>query len=319
MREHPGITEALTMARLQQRCAYGANATMRKAFSRRVREGVLLTPFRNVFIEHEHWNQLSRCEQTLYIARTLSILHERWVFAGLTAADVHGLDHSWRLHDGSVQIVDAKRSGKISNQRIERIYKATVTMQSVGGIQVTDMTSTVIDCCLRLSFEQSLPIVDAALRKGMSKESLTERLSSTAPRNEHLSRLLRYADGASENGGESWVRAKILAMGFAKPELQVEFVSPRNHRQRYRVDFLWRLYDGRIIVLEFDGTRKYVDPDMTNGRTIRQVVERQIQRDRELRQAGVTTIVHCFIDEVSTQLFEKLTSAGVPWVGRPFD
>ena len=279
----------------------------------------MLSPFRNVFIEHERWNRLSRCEQTRYTARTLSILHERWVFASLTAADVHGLDHSWRLHDGNVQIIDAKRSGKISSQHIERIYKATVTMQSVGGIQVTDMASTVIDCCLKLTFDQSLPIVDAALRKGLTKESLQERLSPTAQRNEHFNRLLHYADGGSENGGESWVRAKILTMGFAKPELQVEFVDPDNPRQRYRVDFLWRLYDGRIIVLEFDGTRKYVDPDMTNGRTIRQVVERQIQRDRVLQQAGVTTIVHCFIDEVSTQLFEKLTSAGVPWVGRPFD
>ncbi|NMM92868.1 hypothetical protein [Bifidobacterium oedipodis] len=318
MKKHLGVAAALAEARRQQRCAYGSDATLRKAFSRRVRNGELISPFRNVFIERDVWNQLSNCERTRYATRTLSILHDHWVFAGLTAADIHGLDHSWRLHNGSVQIVDGKRSGFISQQRIERLYKATVPTVSVGGMIVTDVVCTVIDCCLALPFDQALPIVDSALRNGLTIETLQARCLSLTDGRDDMNRLLKYADARSENGGESWVRAMIVTMGFAQPELQVEFENPDNPYQRYRVDFLWRIHDGRIIVLEFDGTRKYVDPNMTNGRAIRQIVEQQLERDRVLRQAGATTIVHCFLDEVPTQLFDKLKAAGVPWIGRPF-
>lgn len=315
MKKHPKVAAALAQARQRQRCAYGSSAALRKAFNRRVHEGELVSPLRNLFIESDVWSQLSRCDQTRYIARTLSILHEQWVFAGLTAADLHGLSHSWRLHNGNVQIVDSNRSGTISGQRIERLYKPTVSAVRANDIPVTDMSTTVIDCCMRLPFDQALPIVDSALRNGLTVNMIQECVGDHA----HMNRLLEYGDALSENGGESWVRAKIIAMGFARPELQVEFTNPDPPYQRYRVDFLWRIHDGRIVVLEFDGIRKYSDPAMTKGRTVRQVVEQQIERDHVLRQAGVTEIVHCFLDEVTEHLFERLRAAGVPWMGRPFD
>lgn len=37
---------------------------------------------------------------------------------------------------------------------------------------------------------------------------------------------LMHADGRSENGGESVVRAIILELGFAEPDLQVEIEDP---------------------------------------------------------------------------------------------
>lgn len=322
MKEHREVRTALENARKNHCCAFGRNAAMRRALNRRFKAGELISPFRNTFVEREIWNQLNGCERTCYAARTLSQLHSHWVFAGLTAADFHGLSHSWRLHNGNVYIADSKRSGFISRQRIERIYESSIRATVIDRVNVTDIESTVIACGLRFPFNHALSIIDAALRNGMSIKTLRERCEalSIADR-ERLNRLMRYASGKSENGGESWVRATLITMGFAPPELQVEFANPDHPDQRYRVDFLWRLYDGRLIVLEFDGMRKYSDSDMTHGRSVQQVVEHQIERDRALRQAGVTTILHCYYAEVNDQavLFSKLREAGVPWVGSPFD
>ena len=37
---------------------------------------------------------------------------------------------------------------------------------------------------------------------------------------------MAYADGRSENGGESIVRGIMIDLGFALPELQVEIEDP---------------------------------------------------------------------------------------------
>ena len=60
----------------------------------------------------------------------------------------------------------------------------------------------------------------------------------------------------------------------------------------YRVDFVWKLDDGRVIVAEYDGTQKYVDPAMTDNRSIQEVVAKERARDEGLKRAGATEIVH---------------------------
>lgn len=67
-----------------------------------------------------------------------------------------------------------------------------------------------------------------------------------------------HADGRSENGGESVVRAIILELGFAEPDLQVEIEDPLNPGTYKRVDYYWLLEDGRAIVGELDGFEKYL-------------------------------------------------------------
>lgn len=49
--------------------------------------------------------------------------------------------------------------------------------------------------------------------------------------------IASYADGLSENGGESRFRAFFIAYGFPVPELQVEFRDPLDPSQVFRVDF----------------------------------------------------------------------------------
>lgn len=127
-------------------------------------------------------------------------------------------------------------------------------------------------------------------------------------------RLVHYADPLSENGGESLCRAIFIEYGLETPVLQHEFADPLNPAKVARADFTWRTADGRIIVLEYDGMRKYVDPDMTNRRDIAAVVSAQIERDGLLQRAGVDTVVHATYDDMlhPDSLIMRLHKLGVP-------
>ncbi|RYQ08415.1 hypothetical protein [Bifidobacterium pseudolongum] len=69
----------------------------------------------------------------------------------------------------------------------------------------------------------------------------------------------------AENGGEARALAAMILCWFEPPAQQVEFTDPQTGK-RYRVDFLWRTRDGRIVVVELDELVKYRDPQMMDGR-----------------------------------------------------
>ena len=122
-------------------------------------------------------------------------------------------------------------------------------------------------------------------------------------------------DSSSENGGESLARGTMIEAGFSIPQLQIPFTDPTTG-ERFRVDFLWRADDGRIIVGEFDGTAKYVDPEMTGRKSIQETVQTERNREQALRRAGVTEVVRFTFDDVLQRnpLIAKLRRAGVPTV-----
>ncbi|NMM98806.1 hypothetical protein [Bifidobacterium olomucense] len=196
------------------------------------------------------------------------------------------------------------------------MYISSAVAKQVNGIMVTDEIRTLIDCGLSLPFLYALPIFDSAARQGVDMRMVREACKGLRVSLAPIETLLTYVDARSENGGESVVRASIINDGFALPELQIEFCDPAHPTRRYRVDFLWRLHDGRIIVLEYDGMAKYEDFSMTKGRSAKQILNERDERDWALRAAGVTTILHCtYEDAVTTnRLFHMLKDAGVPQI-----
>lgn len=100
-------------------------------------------------------------------------------------------------------------------------------LERVDGVRVTSFWRTVEDCLLRAPFSYGLAIADSALRaKGVSRWDLCERLRADCEGRRGYRRaqvIASYADGLSENGGESRFRAFFIAYGFPVPELQVEF------------------------------------------------------------------------------------------------
>lgn len=352
MKQHKGVNMAITRAQEERRCAIGDTDAMRRALKRRHKAGELVSPYRNLYVSPDYWHRLNVCQRSLHVVRGLLVLHPTWVFAGLTAADVYGFDHSWALHDDAVYVADANGDGIVDRSRlsteignvgrsagsdfggygatsgqgfgmaatgvyeIRRLYIPSVNKHPVNGITVTDPVRTLIDCALCMQFRYALAVFDSAARKGVDMTSVRDSCKGLHMDRAPIEMLAGYADGRSENGGESLVRAAIITSGFALPQLQVEIRDPSYPARRFRVDFLWKLYDGRVIVLEYDGMAKYEDVSMTRGRTAKQVLNEQKERDRVLHAAGVTLILHCTYEDVcgSNRLFVMLRDAGVPLI-----
>lgn len=153
------------------------------------------------------------------------------------------------------------------------------------------------------------------LPRGITKEEIAADCVQWRIDYARVFRLLRYANERSENGGESLARGTIIEDRFLTPRIQVTVTDPQTNTE-YRVDFVWKLDDGRVIVAEYDGTQKYVDPAMTDNRSIQEVVAKERARDEGLKRAGATEIVHFTYADVieRTPLRVKLIKAGVPQV-----
>lgn len=82
----------------------------------------------------------------------------------------------------------------------------------------------------------------------------------------------------------------------------------------YRVDFLWRTRDGRIVVVELNELVKYRDPQMMDGRTLGGVIDDERERSEGLKRASVDVIVRIRMDDlyVLEGLKQRLARAGVP-------
>ena len=318
MKTFPRLNGLLDEAESEHRCACGMTDAMRRALRRRALAGELVNPYRNVYARREYWGTLTPVDRMLHVARALAQLHPRWVFAGLTAATAHGLEHAWGLHNGRLSVaVSASYYGKESRQPLDHVYMRTVEAVSASGLQVTTVPRTLVDCGLRYPFEYALALFDSALRnRCVTRDDVLAVCDGLVVDCGVVLRLLRYADARSENGGESLVRGIVITHGFVVPELQVSLVDPANPNVVYRVDFLWRLHDGRQIALEYDGMAKYADAEMTGGRTVRQTVHAEREREAALRRAGITTILRVDYDEVTRvqPVVDKLLKASVPTV-----
>lgn len=244
----------------------------------------------------------------------MSAIHPQWVFAGLSAACVYGLQHNYSLHDGTVHIASKSGIGGGDEARLNRIYINRIPTRKHNGILLTTPARTLLDCAA-FPFPQALPIYDSALRKSLTTiEEVPVADDSKRLRRGLRDKLLKYADPLSENGGESLMRGQITELSFGIPLLQVQFMNPDNPAMSYRVDFCWKLADGRIIVAEYDGMAKYADISNKNRASLQAKMEYDRRRDRHLREQGVTEIVHVFYEDLlrPINLETKLLKAGVP-------
>ena len=310
----------VAQAQADRQCAAGGNIDEQHVLSQWSAGGTLHRPYPNLYVEQAYWATLTSQEQTMHVIRSLARRHPSWVFARLSAACVLGYDHPLSLHDGTVTIVvTARRSSRQhSALLLKRHYVPPSQLQvhRVEGIAVTDPLRTVFDCGRAYRFRQALPFVDSALRSGVNFTDMVE-YCSTPHRGRRQSRVraaVRFADALSDNGGESCARAVMIIEGIMLPQLQRPFSDPDDANTVYRADYTWELPDGRLIVAEFDGSRKYVDPGMTRSRAVMEVVFRERRRQRALERAGVTAIVRLDWADVTHpwQLVRKLTAADVP-------
>lgn len=297
------IAELLAEAEEGGRCLVlrgRGSARVYRALERRVAAGTVVSPARGLYVSAGRWEGLKTDQRTLFLARGLQEQHPDWVFCGPTAAVAYGVDVSWSLQ-GNIHVATTRSghspNGTLVHRRpILREGEGASRIEMVGGLRVTSPERTLFDCLRRADFPRGLGMIDSALRAGVvSRDGFASYVESVrdGSRGKDLVRgTLAWADPRSENGGESIARARMLLLGYACPELQVEVPNLVEGGAPFRADYCWVRADGVVILGELDGTDKYVEEEMTRGRSIDEVLSDE--KDRESRISLYDVVVMRF-------------------------
>lgn len=149
----------------------------------------------------------------------------------------------------------------------------------VGGLPVTTLARTAVDCACLLPREAGLVVADAALRAGADPERIGVLLRDRAG-GRGIARardVLAFADGRAESPGESLTRWHLARHGLPAPDLQVAVVTAIG---QFRADLGWS--EARLL-LEFDGFVKYSGG---GARDAAEVVFAEKRRQDALEEAG---------------------------------
>lgn len=161
MRNHHRVIQLMNEALKQRRCAFSTIRSENAALRRRALgdDADLLRPARGLYIPVSYWNGLTPEERTMHIARAFAAWHPTWIFGGNVAAAVHGLDGSWKMHDGTVTIVSSFQQSFSPMAKVRRTYipEGMMKTQVVDGVTVLDKISTVLNCASHMNFRWRLP------------------------------------------------------------------------------------------------------------------------------------------------------------------
>lgn len=294
---------------------------IRRALCRRVAAGSVVSPVRGMFARAEYWSSLKKDQRTLHVARGLQALHPSWVFCGVTAAVAWGFDVSWslqdRIHIATTPSMHTSAGPVVTRHAILDEDDPERGVHVVAGLRVTSPMRSVFDCIRFASFPLGLGVLDSALRSGLvTREGFAEYVESScgAARGKGQALgTLSWADQRSENGGESIARAHMILLGYVAPELQVEVPKIVDDGKPYRADFCWIRADGLVILGELDGTDKYVDEGMTQGRTLAEVLSDENVRGSRISLYDVSILRFPFsLTEDPARFAALLDEYGVP-------
>ena len=104
----------------------------------------------------------------------------------------------------------------------------------------------------------------------------------------------------------------MIELGFMIPELQVELDDPLEPGRVYRVDFLWVLPDGAVVVGELDGAWKYVSKERGASAAIKAMRKERLRESR-LSLTGVRVLRFSYEQAIDrAYMHRSLTCAGIP-------
>ena len=311
-------------AQRRGRCLVANCPSMRKQLKRMLGRGELVSPIKGLYADPGHWSSLTAGQRHLFIARALHELHPDWVFSHFTAAAAYGLSVSF-AQIAAIHRVSSRGSRADSTPDIVCHISRGFERSYENGIPVTSFEQTVVDCLRASEYLQGVAIADSALRaSGMTSMQLCELLDAYCPRGNRgivtARRAAAFADGRAESGGESIARAAMAELGFLLPELQVEMGDPLERGRRYRADFLWTLPDGSQVIGEFDGREKYVNPEMTGGRDVVDVLADERLRESRISASGARIMRFSYRDVCNRRFFDRLLRTfRIPHVMRTLD
>lgn len=152
--------------------------------------------------------------------RRVALRHSA-VLSHLSAAVVHGWAVKWPPRQPWVTV---PRHRKMARRRdVHVTYRDLSPRERARG--VTGFVRTVVDCALKLPFDEALAVADSALRAGDVTQAQLQRAAATlrGPGAPRAGRVLLLADGRAANPFESVLRATVLDVpGISvRPQLQV--------------------------------------------------------------------------------------------------
>jgi hypothetical protein len=218
------------------------------------------------------------------ICATMPQLREGAVVSHASAAVLHGLP-VWSRAIDRVHVT-RNRSGGGKRRSLVQVHASPLgdeDVVSVGGIDVTSLTRTVLDLCRTIPFEQAVAAGDWALRLGVPAHALEEALALREgwPGTRQARRALAFLDRRSESAGESVSRVRIHEAGLPAPVPQREIYGS-DGRLVGRVDFCW---EEQQTVGEFDGKIKY-GRLLKPGQAVEEVLFEEKRREDALRDLG---------------------------------
>lgn len=291
------LNKLFDQAECENRFLVAPSVPSKRAILRRIASGqawlLELAPW--IYARREYYEKLSPKAREYQLIRSLSARHPAWVFCGISAAVLHGLYVSYGdLRNDERVVVE------VAGDRRQLIYKlvqirfrclvpSPFVQTRVNGIPVTSVVDTVVECARSLPFPQALAVMDSAiLYYEIQTADVARKIDALGKRARgvcNARKVVRYASGLSENGGESVARGIMIEEGFRVPELQVP-VFDQVGGEDYRVDYYWRLDDGSVIFGEFDGGEKFENERMRKGKSVAQVARAERLRESRLTLQG---------------------------------
>ncbi|MBX3194021.1 MAG: hypothetical protein KF727_02830 [Microbacteriaceae bacterium] len=287
-------------------------ASGRVALASMAARGELVRVCRGAYLPAERWNAMGSDERYRTLARAVATTSaQELVFSHASAAALWQLPWLGRWPT-TVHVLGPVASGGRSTSVVQRhAVGVPPRLERVEGLTVTSLGRTVVDVARLGNLERAVAVADAALHRYEIREALAAEVELVPMR--HGSARARYvvgiADGLAESPGESLSRVTMMRAGVPPPVLQQEF--PRERGGVWAVDFWW---PEQRIIGEFDGKGKYLDPQLTRGRSAAEIVYQEKLREDELRrQSEGFARWEWRVARDPAALVRRLRSSGLRW------
>lgn len=286
-----------------------------RTLQRQQERGVVVRLRPGVYVEHAVWAEADARERFVLRTHALAAVHPDAVLSHRSAAVAHGLPLvGWLPERPEVHELRSERTRSTAAVLRRTSLHPTIPVR-LGEALATPLERTLVDLAATLPFRFATAPLDAALRRGSSRNALIAELEESPPHAHRRALVaISWADGGAANAGESASRATILELGFPAPLVQM--AAPGTP---YETDFGWPIWRRRG---EFDGLQKYRAAEFRKGRTPAEVVVDEKLREDAIRAATGDSFVRWTWSDVMRvePLRLALLRAGLPqqrWPGLP--
>ena len=240
------------------------------------------------YVFAEEWHRLKPHEQ--HLVRVCEVADRAagpLVLTHSAAAAIHIIDRIGRWPDQVEVRIPASTGGRSSGHiRRRALGFDDVELMEWRGHLVTTPAQTALDVASDSSFIDGVIALDQAQwrrRQGgplVTRQDLWRHLDKQWRRGlAKVPEMMRFSTALSDSVRESEGRVLIERLGFPAPALQKEFRLPSG--ASVYTDYYFEDFDH---VAEFDGTGKYFDPALRAGRTPREVLLEEKDREDQLRR-----------------------------------